>query len=134
MFPVFCPYVQYVHCWIYFLLRIYRALYGHFEGKYPWAYFEHFTNEKMAKIVGAKKEEVIVMNGLTVNLHQSLVCVCMCVGVGGWGWGCYRVWGCLCIYVCIFHMNVCICVVFYVYMYVFQFLLGGFLSTYLNTL
>lgn len=50
-----------------------RALYGHFEGKYPWAYFEHFTNEKMAKIVGAKKEEVIVMNGLTVNLHQSLV-------------------------------------------------------------
>ena len=38
----------------------------------------------MAKIVGAKKEEVIVMNGLTVNLHQSLVCVCMCVCGGGW--------------------------------------------------
>jgi kynureninase len=45
---------------------------GHFHGKNPWFSYHHFF-EKEAKVVGAKKDEVIVMNNLTVNLHLLLV-------------------------------------------------------------
>jgi kynureninase len=45
---------------------------GHFHGKNPWFYYHHFF-EKEAKIVGAKQDEVVVMNNLTVNLHLLLV-------------------------------------------------------------
>jgi len=42
---------------------------GHFDSRRPWySYHENF-NERMAKIVGAKSEEVVLMNGLTANLH-----------------------------------------------------------------
>ena len=50
-----------------------RAVAGHFSGKRPWIYFEEFTRDQMAKIVGATREEVILMNGLSVNLHLGLV-------------------------------------------------------------
>ena len=42
---------------------------GHFEGKRPWMEYHKFFADKISKIVGAKKEEVVVMNNLTVNLH-----------------------------------------------------------------
>ena len=44
---------------------------GHFHGKNPWFSYHHFF-DKEAKIVGAKPEEVVVMNNLTVNLHLLL--------------------------------------------------------------
>ena len=46
---------------------------GHFLAKNPWfAYHEMFA-EPIAKIVGAKEKEVVVMNNLTVNLNLLLV-------------------------------------------------------------
>lgn len=46
---------------------------GHFEAKNPWfAYHEMFT-EPLSKIVGAKPNEVVAMNGLTTNLHLMLM-------------------------------------------------------------
>ena len=46
---------------------------GHFLGKNPWfAYHEMFA-KPISKIVGAKEQEVVVMNNLTVNLNLLLV-------------------------------------------------------------
>lgn len=46
---------------------------GHFNAKNPWfAYHEMFA-KPLAKIVGAKEQEVVVMNNLTVNLNLLLV-------------------------------------------------------------
>jgi len=42
---------------------------GHFEAKNPWMPYHEFLTESMAKIVGAKPIEVVVMNTLTANLH-----------------------------------------------------------------
>ena len=50
-----------------------RGVKGHLSGKRPWAYFEEFTRDQMARVVGATREEVVLMNGLTVNLHLGLV-------------------------------------------------------------
>ncbi len=46
---------------------------GHFDGKNPWMYYHHFLTEKAAKIVGAKPQEVVIMNNLSVNLHLMMV-------------------------------------------------------------
>ena len=46
---------------------------GHFHARNPWMpYHEQFAIP-LSKIVGAKPEEVVVMNQLTVNLHLLLV-------------------------------------------------------------
>lgn len=46
---------------------------GHFEAKNPWfAYHEMFAGP-LARLVGAKEEEVVAMNGLTTNLHLMMV-------------------------------------------------------------
>ena len=46
---------------------------GHFEAKNPWfAYHEMFA-KPISKIVGAKENEVVVMNNLTVNLNLLMV-------------------------------------------------------------
>ncbi|MBR9860245.1 kynureninase [bacterium] len=45
---------------------------GHFHGKNPWFYYHHFFKSE-ANVVGAKEQEVVVMNNLTVNLHLLLV-------------------------------------------------------------
>ena len=42
---------------------------GHFHAKNPWLPYHEFLNATMAKIVGAKPIEVVVMNTLSVNLH-----------------------------------------------------------------
>lgn len=46
---------------------------GHFHANKPWMPYHEFLTKAMAKVVGAKQEEVIVMNTLTVNLHLMLV-------------------------------------------------------------
>lgn len=46
---------------------------GHFEAKRPWFSYHHFFTESLAKLVGAKKSEVVAMNTLTVNLHLLLL-------------------------------------------------------------
>lgn len=46
---------------------------GHFEAKNPWLNYHEYLTEKMAKVVGAKPIEVVVMNTLTTNLHLLMV-------------------------------------------------------------
>ncbi|KAF7711169.1 kynureninase isoform X1 [Silurus meridionalis] len=46
---------------------------GHVMGSRPWVWAENNLEDLMAKIVGAKPEEVALMNGLTVNLHLLLL-------------------------------------------------------------
>lgn len=45
------------------------AVEGHFEGKRPWYRYDEPLRAPLARLVGAKEHEVVVMNGLTVNLH-----------------------------------------------------------------
>jgi kynureninase len=46
---------------------------GHFHARKPWlSYHEQFA-EPVSKIVGAKPEEIVIMNQLTVNLHLLMV-------------------------------------------------------------
>jgi len=46
---------------------------GHIDGETPWLPYHEYLTEKMAKIVGAKPIEVVVMNTLTTNLHLLMV-------------------------------------------------------------
>ncbi|PWH81849.1 kynureninase [Algibacter marinivivus] len=46
---------------------------GHLEAKNPWLPYHEFLTESMAKVVGAKPIEVVVMNTLTANLHFMMV-------------------------------------------------------------
>jgi len=46
---------------------------GHFHAKNPWMPYHEFLTDAMAKVVGAKSHEVVVMNTLTVNLHLMMV-------------------------------------------------------------
>ncbi len=46
---------------------------GHFKAGYPWFSYHHFFAERLAKIVGANKDEVVAMNTLTVNLHMLML-------------------------------------------------------------
>lgn len=46
---------------------------GHFHAKNPWMPYHEFLTEAMARVVGAKPHEVVVMNTLTVNLHLMMV-------------------------------------------------------------
>lgn len=42
---------------------------GHFRARNPWFSYHRLFTERLAKIVGAKTNEVVAMNTLTVNLH-----------------------------------------------------------------
>jgi len=42
---------------------------GHFHARRPWLTYHEIFPQSLAKIVGALPEEVVAMNGLTVNLH-----------------------------------------------------------------
>lgn len=46
---------------------------GHTEAKNPWMPYHEFLTNSMAKIVGAKPGEVVMMNTLTTNLHLLMV-------------------------------------------------------------
>lgn len=46
---------------------------GHFHAHYPWYHYKEFLKDSVARLLGAKSTEVVVMNSLTVNLHLLLV-------------------------------------------------------------
>jgi len=46
---------------------------GHFHARKPWVNYHERLIGPLAKVVGAKQEEVTVMNTLTVNLHLLMV-------------------------------------------------------------
>jgi len=49
------------------------AVEGHIRARRPWvSYHEHLT-PLVARVVGAREDEVVVMNSLTVNLHLMMV-------------------------------------------------------------
>ncbi|MCS6948513.1 MAG: kynureninase, partial [Steroidobacteraceae bacterium] len=45
---------------------------GHFAAHTPWARYAESLAEPLAALVGAEPQEVVAMNGLTVNLHLLL--------------------------------------------------------------
>jgi len=49
------------------------AVEGWFQGNDPWLQFHHQLKQPLAALVGAKIDEITVMNSLTVNLHLLLV-------------------------------------------------------------
>lgn len=46
---------------------------GHLHAQHPWLPYHEFLTEQMARVVGAKPIETVVMNSLTVNLHLLMV-------------------------------------------------------------
>jgi kynureninase len=50
-----------------------RAVEGHFRGEHPWMPYHRFVREPLAAIAGARPDEVVAMNSLTVNLHLLMV-------------------------------------------------------------
>ena len=50
-----------------------RGVEGHFAGEQPFTTYPESLSKSMAKIVGAKPQEVVVMNTLTVNIHLMMV-------------------------------------------------------------
>src|SRR5690554_6054563 len=46
---------------------------GHFEAQNPWFSYANQFPKSLAKIIGAKEDEVAVMNTLTVNLHLLMI-------------------------------------------------------------
>jgi len=45
---------------------------GHFNAKTPWVNYHQSLEESTSRLVGAKRDEVVTMNGLSVNLHLLL--------------------------------------------------------------
>ncbi len=45
---------------------------GHFHGDRPWYTYQETLRQPHADLVGALADEVVLMNGLTVNLHLML--------------------------------------------------------------
>ena len=50
-----------------------KGVEGHFHGKNPWVTYPESLSEMMAKVMGAKPIEVIIMDTLTANLHFLMV-------------------------------------------------------------
>ena len=46
---------------------------GHEHAHRPWLYYHKFSKKILAEIVGARPNEVVAMNQLTVNLHLMMV-------------------------------------------------------------
>lgn len=46
---------------------------GHFHARNPWFSYHELFTDGAAKLVGATPQEVVMMNGLTVNVHLLLV-------------------------------------------------------------
>jgi kynureninase len=46
---------------------------GHTRARRPWLPYHELLREPVAALVGARQEEVVVMNSLTVNLHLMMV-------------------------------------------------------------
>lgn len=48
------------------------AIDGHFQARVPWASYHEAINPALARVVGARPDEVVAMNTLTINLHLML--------------------------------------------------------------
>jgi kynureninase len=46
---------------------------GHTEAEHPWLPYHEFLSRNMADLIGAKSNEVVMMNTLTTNLHLMMV-------------------------------------------------------------
>lgn len=46
---------------------------AHFDARTPWYSYHEAVREPLARLVGARSDEVVAMNGLTVNLHLMMV-------------------------------------------------------------
>src|SRR5690606_5776204 len=46
---------------------------GHFKAKNPWFGYHHLFTKSLANLVGAKDDEVVAANALTVNLHLLMM-------------------------------------------------------------
>ena len=46
---------------------------AHMTARHPWLPYHEFLTEQMARIIGARQIETVVMNSLTVNLHLMMV-------------------------------------------------------------
>ncbi|MEM7271476.1 MAG: kynureninase [Actinomycetota bacterium] len=46
---------------------------GHFTGDLAWKDYHELLTEPLARVVGGHRDEVVAMNGLTVNLHLLMV-------------------------------------------------------------
>lgn len=46
---------------------------GHLHARNPWLYYHHLFTKPLCGLVGAKKDEVVCMNNLTVNLNLMMV-------------------------------------------------------------
>jgi kynureninase len=46
---------------------------AHFRARHPWMPYHEFLATQTARIVGARGDEVVVMNSLTVNLHLMMI-------------------------------------------------------------
>lgn len=53
------------------LLR--RGVFMHFDGRFPAALCDLLVKDSFAKLVGAHSDEVVCMNGLSVNMHLLLL-------------------------------------------------------------
>src|SRR5436190_4200525 len=49
------------------------AVEGHLNARHPWLPYHEFLTDQMARVVGARPIETVVMNSLTVNLHLLMV-------------------------------------------------------------
>jgi kynureninase len=50
-----------------------RGVEGHLEGDHPWVPYHELVTGPIARLLGARPHEVVVMNTATVNLHLMLV-------------------------------------------------------------
>ena len=50
-----------------------QAVLGHHETETPWYSYHELFRGSLARLVGAKESEVVLMNSLTVNLHLFMV-------------------------------------------------------------
>lgn len=46
---------------------------GHFQARNPWMPYHEIFPRQLSTIVGAREDEIVVMNQLTVNLHLLMV-------------------------------------------------------------
>lgn len=49
------------------------AVAAHFDGRTPWYSYHETLRDPLARLVGGHADEVVAMNGLTVNLHLMMV-------------------------------------------------------------
>uniref|UniRef100_A0A914WEL8 Kynureninase n=1 Tax=Plectus sambesii TaxID=2011161 RepID=A0A914WEL8_9BILA len=49
------------------------GVFGHMQEPLPWALCDEYAVDGYSKLVGAEKGEVVMMNGLTINLHLMMI-------------------------------------------------------------